>query len=325
MSINILDLEENLKNKIMPLYIITGNDFYFRKRAIDSFLAMFDSTLSLFNITYFNFDEPISNMEIAVNTPPMMCDYRLVVIRGDIKKANKEFENRYDKFISNYLESKTNTILVLLDEDSFFKNVYKKGELIDCNCLEASLLLPFVKKLINAKGYNIDDITLKDFVVRCNSSMTTITNELEKLYAIAENKSISQSDIEEVVTSNIEEGIFKLTDAISNRDIDKAYTLVDTFLEKGEQPTMILGLITAQFKRVFLSKISKDSDNDLAVKLGVKPFAIKLSRSLAKNYKPMQLKKIVDMLQNIEYKIKSGELGTLEGLQLALSNVLYRR
>lgn len=326
MSINVLDFKNQLNKNVLSLYAICGKDYYFRKQALNTILELVSGELSTFNVNYFTFADSVDSVRMALNTPPIMSEYKLVIWTGDIKKPLKEQQKSIDKFVAEYSKlPMMGGVLVLLDEGDYFSSVYKYAEVVDCGTLEPSFLASYVHDYIEKKDYHMSSLLIKELIKRCDNDMASIAGELEKLFAYCDGGEIDQDAIDQVVTHNVEQAVFELTDCITKNKIDEAYTLLEKLLAKGEQPLQLLGLILAQFKRIFYAKVSKESDKVLASQLGTKEYPIKLARGLASGYKPMELKKIVDGIQDIEYKIKSGRLTVEDGLGLAMALATKRR
>ncbi len=323
---NVLQLEQSFKQNIAPLYIIRGNDYYYRTRALNTLLALVSDDLSTFNVTYVSSDANINTVLIALSTPPIMSDYRLVIWQGDIKKMNKDVSTATKKALDKYLANPfEGAVLIAVDEIDYFKSIYKIGEEVNCSKLSTSELMPEVKQLLSAKNTTMDNMLIKELVERCDNEMAAIVGELDKLIAYADGDYITKESLAEVVTHNVQQDIFKLTDAITNGNVDFAYQLLDDLLSRGEQPLMLQALILGQYKRMFYTKISKETTDEIAKQLGGNPYPYKLARENAKKYKPMELKRIVDTLHNIEYDQKSGRIGMDEGLGLAMATVTKRR
>lgn len=323
---NVLQLEQSFKQKISPLYIISGNDYYYRKIALDSLLALVSEDLSMFNVTYLSHDTSTNGVLVALNTPPIMSDYRIVVWQGDIKKMNKDVAKQAEKSLAAYLKNPVlGSVLVAIDEIDYFKPFSKLGEVVDCTKLATTELVPIVKLMLDNKGASMDNALVRELIVRCDNEMAAIVGEIDKLIAYASGDIIDADSLVEVVTHNVEQDVFKLTDALAKNDIDFAYTLLADLLSRGEQPLKLQALILGQYKRMFYTKISKDSVESIAKQLGGSAYPYKLARENALKYKPMELKRIVDTLHNIEYDQKSGRIGMDEGLGLVMATVTKRR
>lgn len=322
----IQELSKCLKSEIKPFYIINGDDLYFKKSAIAEFKSLVDDMAYDFNITNINTQTSAEGLFITLQTPPLMSDYRIVFLTSDGKKLDKDKAKAYEDKIKEWLKNPCpNVLLVAINEEDCFKFLTKSAVVVDCSKQKTLDLIGDVSSIISQKGYSANEATIKEIIIKCNNDMMIIRNELLKLFAIAEDKIISYDMVSKIVVNNIEQSVFKLTDSIAQGKCGDAYAIMDDLLASGEQPIKILASIISQYRRMFICKVSKDSDAELEKQLAVKPYAISVAKRTAEKYKPMQLKRLVDKLQLIEFQAKSGEIGMLEGLNLALTMAVSGR
>lgn len=323
---NFQDLSKNLKSSVKACYLVTGDDLYFKKQVFQQFKQLVSEETFDFNVVYITSSISPEALFVNLQTPPLMSDYRVIFLSGENKKPDKDKAKAFEEVIKKWTkDSFSNVVLVVDNEDDNFKFLSKYSEIVDCKKQNVAYLTKQVMEQVNKSGYTIQENSAKSIVLRCNNDMMIIQNELLKLFALAEDKKITDRIVQEIVISNIEENVFKLTDYVAKDNYVASYEMMDNLLSSGEQPLKILAAISGQYRRMFICKVSKLSNSELSLLLGVKEFAIEISKRTAEFYKPMQLKKIVDKLQLIEYEAKSGLIGMTEGLNLALAYVLNRR
>ena len=131
--------------------------------------------------------------------------------------------------------------------------------------------------------------------------------DIEKLSAYTLGDEITKDDINNIVTKTDDVIIFELTNALGQKKADKSLSILDTLIKKEAMPVKFLPLISTSFSRLFTVCLSKDlTDDALAQKLGIKPYAVTKLRAQAKNFTAPQLKNIVYMCCEVEYMIKGG-------------------
>lgn len=65
------------------------------------------------------------------------------------------------------------------------------------------------------------------------------------------------------------------------------------------------------------------SNGELSSLLGVKEYAILKQREQVGNFSKMQLKKIYSLLEEVDYKIKSGQMLSLTALYYLVFSIAY--
>ncbi len=231
--------------------------------------------------------------------------------------------------LSDYLDNyNKDVILVLtcnLEKVDTRKRLYKKissiGK-IECLTKDNNYLINLVKNLL--KDYKISDSSINYFISKVGNDINNIENEVEKLINYKyEEKSISNSDIDLLCTSNIEEEIFALTDAIIKNDNNKAIKLYELFISRNYDVTQMIVLIASQFRFLLQVKIlyNKNRSNDeIASILKVHPYRVKLAISNSYYYSKETLEDYLIKLFNLDKKIKLGLIDKNIYFQLFILN-----
>lgn len=322
-----IDIKKNLMREVLPIYIICGEDNFLKRQVLNEFKSIIDGVTYDFNISdYYGLNE-FEELKLNLQTPALMSSYRLIIWHGDIRKTSNSNLHETVKWLSNYLKNPNPTaVLLILDVEDNFKELHKLGDIIDCKRLNNSELLAYINDIIKKEGYIIDSKALNELILRCNFYIDIILLELEKIYILcSEDKIITIKDINEFIASTAEYDVFKLTDALNSNDNKKALTVLNSLLARGESPNALLALLISNFRRMFYAKISKLSDAELAVKLKVKPYSIKIARDIAVNYSATELKVIVEYLLEMDYNCKSGGLNYSEAINTVICKLLKKR
>ena len=195
----------------------------------------------------------------------------------------------------------------------------KSIEFVDAKRMDKSFLVKIIVAELAKAGKKISSEGVEALIDASNGYLTRIMNEISKLAYYTENELITKSMVEEIVTKDPEYTVFELTDALSRRDGDKALKLLSLM----EREQGVLSLITNHFRRLFYISITELSDKELALLLGVKEYAIIKARSSLKGFSKVQLKNINKLLEEIDYKIKSGSMLGVNALYFLVFKILY--
>jgi DNA polymerase-3 subunit delta len=91
---------------------------------------------------------------------------------------------------------------------------------------------------------------------KTGENMHLIFGELEKLLAFTQGKPrINEDDIEDLVAQSSFDDIFNLTDAIANKSLPSALSILNSTLESGEPPIKIHAMITRQIRLMLQAKL----------------------------------------------------------------------
>lgn len=321
-----IELKASLKNKIENAYLISGDDRYLCYDALKKIEDSLSITLKDMNSVTIS-GEKVTAKDIvdSANMYPFGDEYRLVVVKDFAPLKNKD---EY-KIIENYLKTPLpSTVIVFFNPDSaeFFKGMSKLTA-IDCSKIEPKVISAFVKNKLAKNKIQATEDSIENLILFCDSDMTRITNELEKLIAyVAETKVLTTEIVKSFVVQDKEYQIYELAEFIAKGESQKAIDLVDSFMVKPGSAFVILSPLFNNYRRALFVSINKDKPSaELASLLGVKEFAIKMLKNQVSKFSPKELKQIVDMIAEYDKKIKLGEIKENVAIKTIVINILNIR
>lgn len=306
-------LKSRLKKKIEMCYLIQGEDVLLYDKALELVKNACNIQLEEFN--FIAFDEDSFDGDAVINsceTLPMGSDKKLVLIKN-VTKFNENFKKKLKDYLKKPVES---TCLVIFDFYNKFDFII--SEKINAKRLEDASLKELIQSEINNHGKTISSDACEMLIESCCNYYSLIKNELDKLIA-CDDKEISVKIVEKLVCKETEFTVFELTDALSKKDANKAVSLLNLM----EKDTKTFSLVLNHFRRLFFASISDVTDKELADLLGVKEFAVSKARALSKNFTKLQLKNIYEMLNDVDFYIKNGQMQIENALYYLIFGILY--
>lgn len=320
------NLKMQLSKEILPAYFIGGEDSYL----INYALSLIEKAC---NITYADFNKIIFDKEgfnatdivSACEVLPVIDVKRLVIVKDYLGTKNESEKNILLKYLKNPLNS-TCLVLIANNQNNFYLSLVPEIEYVDCNRLSINVLTKWVASNITNKGYSMDTHTCKTLIEYCNYNLTKIDVELNKLIAYKnQDKLITLKDVETLVSKDEEYIIFELSDALLNKQIDKAHSIISNLYYNKNTPTIVLSYLTGYFRRLLFSAISDFTTKQIADMMNVKEFAIIKAKEQSKKLTKIKLKKIYDMCLEVEYKIKSGKMDGENAIEFLIANIVKER
>lgn len=322
------DLKKSLTTEIKPCYILSSmsdeEDLYLKASAKNNLINNVISDFSDFNLSVFSSNNiDANNLKKALETLPFMSERRMVLIVEDEGKKNESVIKVLTDFINNPI---TSTVLVIDEsKNSNFKILEKlnNATLVDCSRLDKDILTSFIIKTCHKKNVEIGISAVNKLIDYCDCYMVKINLELDKLINYKLNEQvIFDADIEENVSKSEEYQIFELTNAVFNKNADKALFIVDDIIKNKKNINMILNLIYNHIRRLFYVKVSKQSTQETAKLLEIKEFAVKKLLEQAKNLSAKKLRQILSICEQTDYNIKSGNLDLISGIYNLIFTIL---
>ena len=316
-----VDLKNELKINLDNVYLVRGKDAYLRMKAEDMIVNASVKEFADFNIIKYT-DDTVSMESVitACMSMPMMADKKVVVLRDLTFKNDKDVQ----ALVKYAKKPMSSTVLVIVDgaNATCYKDIAKVAEVIDCDYMDAPMVQRVVLAELNRQNVKIDVNALNTLLAYCNLDLTRIMSEVNKLSNyVGENGTIQTSVVEEMVHRDVEYSIFEVSDAVSKKDGKRAIAIIDYLLQNKEQPQTILMLIQSSFRRMFYAVTSKLTNKEIADRIKMKEYAIKLSRELGSRFSPAKLKAILDLGAELDYQIKSGQMTGENALYYFVANI----
>lgn len=309
-------LKLRLKDGLKNCYIMNGDDYYLYQRGYEMIKKVADIQLEDFNLVKFD-DENFSMKALldSCKVMPMGSDKRLILLKN-INKVTENDKKELESYLTTPVES---TIIIIFDYFDKFSSI-KGADMVDCKRFDNKTALAVIANEFEKRGKQISTEAGQTLLDYCNGYLTRINCELDKLaYYDLTSPIITKKMVEELVNKDTDYVIYELTEALGQKNGDKALKI----LEKMIKEQGVLGLITNHFRRLFFIAISDMTDNALSSLLGVKEYAIRKQREQVKNFSKLQLKKIYALLEEVDFKIKSGAMMAETALNYLALSILY--
>lgn len=306
---NYQELEKSEINK--NIYLLKGDAFLCQdaKKTIINKLNMSNINISVF--TDENFD--INNVLNACNQFSFFEEKRIVIVQDLLKELNQDAKIRLENYSKN-----VNKDCILLLIDTMSNKVFdfvKNAEIVECKVNDA-FIFNHIQQKTQEYGCTIEMDCCKKLNDYCLGNLNRINLEIKKLCDyLGKNNEITSDLIDKQVFKDTELKVFDLTNALSVKDASRALKILNDMLVANEPPIKILGLINGNFRRMLFAKINKGPNAELAKALNVKEFAITKAKETASKFSAGQLKRILNLLLEADYNIKSGAM--------TQENVLY--
>ncbi len=229
---------------------------------------------------------------------------------GKDKLAEKE-EKLLDKYLDNPYEK---TILIFMTyEDidkrkSITKKLISKYTYLELNSLKGYELIKNISKKLSI--YKIEEASIKYLVEASLNNYDLIMSEIEKLSLIFQkNDTISLKQIKEIVASNINENLFKFTDAVISRNANLTFKILKDFLSVKIDVLQLINLLIREFRLMIYYKIYANKNfnvKEIAKKLNLQDWQMNKVVKNAANYHLDDLKDYLLNLAKMDFEIKSG-------------------
>ena len=269
MSANINILQEIKQNKIFPVYLLSGDEGFMIKGTLDSMIDMLlpletkDFDLSILDGKQSSIKEAISHTE----TCPMLSDWRIVILR-DADILDQKDDNNEVQLLINWLQQplpKSSILIIVIDQIidgrlKIVKAIQKVGRSVsftkDSQSKSSGKLSQKVKTKFSSLGKQITPKALRELIERGDYDMYQISRAIDQtINYMGEVSTITEKEIEIIITQKHFGDIFQLTDAIGSKSLSKSLKGLHDVIMLGESIIKIHSLITRQFRLALQAKL----------------------------------------------------------------------
>lgn len=155
-----------------------------------------------------------------------------------------------------------------------------------------------------------------------------LLQELDKLAAYKGYKgTVKAEDIDLLISRSAEAKVFDVTDALSQRDAQKALLALQQLWQDGEEPFMVLSMLSRHFRQLLLGKellVAGFSQDDAAAKLGGHPFVTGKIVQAARAFNLPDLKSYLHSCFEIDHAAKTGQGEPVLGMEMLIVRACKR-
>lgn len=210
-------------------------------------------------------------LEEAVDCLPMMAERTFIlVIDFDLFKAGEQDREEYIRILSNlpaycclvflydlidYKPDARTKLAQTLKQHAAAVNFPRQGQ---------RELADWVRRHFKAQGKDID-IRLCEYLIElCGDLMHGLQQEIGKVSAYARGPKITQADIDAVATPQLSAVVFRIADAIGEKNFDKAAKILGELYQMQKSPYEILAALGKQLRQLYSARLALNERKNAA-------------------------------------------------------------
>ena len=200
----------------------------------------------------------------AVDAMPFFSERVYIELRGfDINKCRAEDAEAFREIFSHLPDSCTVVILLPVGYEpdgrlGLYKTIKKYGQVVEFTAQGQAQLIRWIQRRAEAGGKAIGRGEAEYLIFNCGELMSRLSNEISKLTHYVRGREITREDIDAVTDRIPEANVFRMTDALSQRNYDTAATVLSELLGQRESPIMLLAMMGRQFRQLYAARLALD-------------------------------------------------------------------
>ena len=253
-------LYDLMEKPVGRLYLLYGEET-FRRDAAEGILVkrLVDPQLAAFNLQRFD-GKTLTEQALtaALDRPPMMAERTLILVRDlDVYKAKWLEPILTDLpdyaclvFIYDTVECKPDTRTKI---HAAFK---KYGEIAEFTQAPVNELTAWIRSRAKGLRVRLEPDAVQALMTRCGTLMQGLAGEIDKLcFYVGEGGTAAVRDVETVTSAVPEAQVFKLCDALAQRDVRTALRLLGDLEAAREEAIPTLSMIGRQMRNLYTARL----------------------------------------------------------------------
>lgn len=293
-------MREQLKSRDYPCLCLCGNDSWVRRKAVSNVCDVLNVPNDGFSVDFL--DNPtFEDIKLACMTPALFCDKKVVVCENFALPMGQKGQS-VKKDLSALIARADGSFCLVFVTDNDKGLEIDGAEKVICNKLDRDSICKWIISYGKRQQVVIDRMVADKLAQYCLNDMSRISIETQKLIDYGE---VSLEAIEQLVHKDAEYVVYDLSQVIARRNVSRALELYRGLVSRGEEPRALFGLLYNFYRRAYYVKTSVGDASYIANLLGVKTGAIEFAKEAAARYKPMQLKRALELFEQADNKLKS--------------------
>jgi len=312
--------------ELEKVYFLYGDEELLMEEALKRLTGLFSSQSDAnFNYEVLNGKEVDAQKVIdCAETVPLASAKRLVVLRDADKLSRKDQEK-----LATYLDNQNpSTCLVMVthfpasgeerdpnairktESSILFEAASKHGDVVKFTFRgrgKGDKLDLWITEQVRRRGKKIEPRAKNALIEKVGSDLRELQDAIERLSLYCSSDVIRIEDVEVVVISVAEKGIFEFIDSVAERRRNQSLYLLNKLIMQGESPARILNLLLRQFRLIASVKmLSKEHESsEISRMVGIPPFLVAKCLQQARKFTPERLASVFQCFRDAQVELHS--------------------
>ncbi|MFD2369748.1 DNA polymerase III subunit delta [Brevibacillus sp. GCM10020057] len=335
-------VREIRQKQYAPVYVLYGPESFLAEEFLTlAKREMIDPDFSDLNVSVYDCTETsLGDILQDAETLPFMGEHRLVIARQAYfltgSKPQTKVESNPDALLDYMQNPPDYTTLILhtqaekLDErKKLVKTLQQRAKVIPFMQLKDAELYGWVERQAGKYKATIRREQAMKLVERAGSELRLLDKELEKLALfVGDGGVITDEVIEQLGARTLEQDVFALIEQVATGRLDRALRMLYDSMKTGEEPIKLLALLARQFRMLLQVRQLAPrgySQQQIAGMIKMHPYAVKKAMEQARYFSEESLKRLLLMLAEDDFRMKSGQVDKRLALELFIARAHEER
>lgn len=320
-------IEQIKKGNLGLLTILCGEDVGQYHIAKDLLMKQLEFDTSDLGFAYFDMSEAdYHQVDLDLVSLPFFSDEKVVILDyfADLTTDKKRYLTddelkQFEAYLENPVETTRLIILAPGKLDSkrrLVKLLKRDGLVLEANPLKEMELKNHFQNEVGRLGLRMDPDVFHYLMVKSNFDFAEVSKNLVFLQSYRGQNEISLTDIDVAIPKTLQDNIFDLTQLVLQTKMDEASHLVRDLRLQGEDEIKLIAIMLTQFRTYLQVQILHEQgrgEQQIVTALSdlsgrkINPYQVKYALRDSRNLSVGFLKKVVKLLIETDYQIKTGQ------------------
>jgi DNA polymerase-3 subunit delta len=337
------------------IYVLYGENTFDRDEAVAGLKRKIrELPAGEHNLTEFGPETSVNALRMAADVMPFLADRRMVIVRGLLgrlagrgggqrrsgggrgrKPAASETGGEESlTLLLDYLRDVPQTTSLAFVEDGRLspeplKAAIPRGRAAIKEYPRVFDVASWVRKRAILIPVDLDEGAVRELAQLGGADLRRLDSELRKLADYAADRTVTRSDVRELVVGR-EVAIWTLLDGLAERRADKALRALHALYQQGESPEALLGRdIAPHYRRLMaareLALATREERARVDVTaLGLNPATVAKWSDQASAFDRRELERALEILRDLDRQSKVGETELEPSLEVAIAQLCTR-
>lgn len=287
-----------------------------------------------FNLAFYDMEsEQVQTAVEDAETLPFMGDKRVVVIENPVflTNQNKKTDVEHDvERLTKYVQSPAPDSIVIITASyekldkrkKLYKQLQKSAQTFELNRVTDHLIYELLSAKANEYGTNYTKEAHEALISMAGDNLQQLMNEVAKLSLYCgEGSEITKNNVDELASRSLEQNVFELVNQVMKKNITASYRILGDMYKQKQEPIKLLALLANQLRLIYQVNLYLSqgyTQQQLAKKLNVHPYRVKIASQQSRSFKLDDLTKALTLCTETDFKMKRGQLDKHLALELCI-------
>lgn len=250
----------------MQIYLISGESIRLIDEEVNKLISK-EKNVEYFDLNTLELEDILTEAQYV----SMFSDKRVIVVKNSFIFGSSKVSDKKMEILLKYLENPNeDTVIIFTYNDKcdtrkkITKIIKEKYKYIEIPKMSYNDLVIKIRELLKKDGYTIDNDSINYIINNCLNNYDLIYNELLKLETYYNNPcKINFLDVKNIISNNIDDNNFKFVEAVINKDLKKAFKLLDELVLLKVEPISLISLLSREYRLMHCIKTLSDDKRDI--------------------------------------------------------------